>query len=83
MANKLKFIFDNKLIATTEHARQLIVKINERENKDVYDPKPKDVAHHSAVTPVLCEECGETFWSKNRYSENHIDCKGPQKGIGF
>lgn len=67
-----------------EHAQMMVRKIEAlQERSPHHHPRPKGIALHQAVYPSLCEDCGETYWSREEWT-NHIGCRGVRtKGAGF
>ncbi len=80
---KLKILFARDS-DTSEHARKMVTRIEMAQwlSDPRYNPMPRGIAHHAAVTPRLCGDCGKTFWSRDDRDRNtHIGCSGaPKKG---
>lgn len=78
----MKILFDNSGDEASHHAKRIIKSLES--HADVYPhlAVPKGVAHHSAQYPLMCDDCGETYWSRDQYG-SHIGCRGERKEIGF
>jgi hypothetical protein len=77
----MKIIFGVSSFDVERHAAAVIRQINNEKHNN-FDPKPRGVAHTLAVMPVLCDDCGCTFWARDPYA-SHIGCRGFRKGAGF
>ena len=76
----LKIIISNKPSASL-HARKLVKRIEAARLEDSIEPNPIGVATYSARFPNVCDDCGETYWSADRYA-SHPKCKSGSK-FGF
>lgn len=78
----MKILWGHDSGDTARHAKNLIRAIQRYQDKQVTEPKPKDVPNHMAQHPLICDDCGETYWSRDQWG-SHITCKGVKKEIGF
>lgn len=78
---KLKILFERPSNAEA-HARALVRKIDKHNLDNTYEPKPYGIAHYSAVMPEVCDDCGQTYWTRQgKEWTSHIGCTGaPPKG---
>lgn len=69
---------------TASHARSLLRAIEKNDLKFPMQANPRGIARHTAHHPILCDDCGVTFWSRDEYG-THVACKGTPKqfGAGF
>lgn len=81
----MKIIYGDNRSTVTEHAATVVKKIQQQEADPSY-PKhamPIGIAHHLALYPKACDECGVTYWSKDEWG-SHIGCRGYVRGeTGF
>lgn len=77
----VKIIIDRASEGAEAHAREAVAKINAA-GFDPYNPRPVGVAHHSALYPNTCDECGETFWARDQWA-THRKCKTTSGNLGF
>jgi len=64
------------------HARSVLKGLEDYDRRHPQYAKPRDCGSYSAVFPILCDECGETFWARDQYS-SHKRCNKGQPGMGF
>lgn len=82
----MKIIFDRRDRETVfEHAQKVI----KAQEEWLYKHRPgqinpRGVAVHMTLHPIKCDDCGETYWSRDEYG-SHISCKGPRpkQAAGF
>jgi len=68
------------------HAQRLVREIGEKDSTNTYEPKPRGIAHYSAVMPERCDDCGQTYWTRiGAQWTSHLNCPGaPRKAeAGF
>lgn len=79
---RLNVIIDDSVSRVEAHARRLIREQREREFNHLDAVAPIGIANHSVLFPVICDDCGETFWAHDLYA-THQGCKKKSSGIGF
>ena len=67
---------------TSDHARAVVRYLDSVDAKDPGNAPPKGVPHHLAAHPQVCEDCGKTYWSRERWAA-HLGCKGVVRDTGF
>ena len=79
----MKIIWGRDSGVLAAHAKAVQKACEARDHKpDAREVKPKGVAAHLAKFPVLCDDCGETFWANDQWA-NHTGCRGVKRGTGF
>jgi hypothetical protein len=81
---RMKIVFDEGKLPISEHAQMIVRALGREDNKYPGRAKPLGVAHHTARFPIVCTDCGVTYWSRDEYA-SHIGCKGepPKQSVGF
>lgn len=81
---RLRIIMGEEKFATERHARTLMRSLEKHDHRHPTTVKPRGVSSHTAQFPLLCSECGATYWSRDEYA-SHMSCKGsPDKTpLGF
>lgn len=81
---RMKIIMGEEGHVLEAHAKQMIRSLEKYEIKHPTQAKPRGVANHAAHFPLLCTECGLSYWSRDEYA-SHIGCKGvpPKQSAGF
>jgi hypothetical protein len=75
---RLTIIYGDDRSAREEHAKALVEKIEKHQLESTHSPMPRGIAVHLARYPLACEDCGETYWSKDAYG-THMGCRGEPK----
>lgn len=79
----LRIIYANRNQETTsEHAARLIRSLQEYEDKYPHAASPRNVSDYAAVFPVICDNCGDTFWANSPHAI-HPRCRGTRSQFGF
>lgn len=66
-----------------EHAKKVLKAIDAYEERYPRHAPAKGISNHLAQFAKLCDDCGNTYWSRDEYGM-HIGCKGfVQKKTGF
>ena len=75
----MKIIFSTPADKIAEHAKTVVTEAQAKSRM------PMGIPAHTAHTPSMCEDCGETYW--HQYDEYqwfpHIGCKNGKKATGF
>jgi formylmethanofuran dehydrogenase subunit E len=69
---------ENHAKAWFEHKRYV-----NHKNPSVYDVDLYGIAQHTARFPVICDDCGETFWANDPYATHSKCSKGRESRVGF
>ena len=65
----------------SEHAVRVIEARKRNEDRHPLHAIPIGVAAHLTRYPIVCDDCGETFWAADQYA-SHAKCKrGRQFGF--
>lgn len=77
----MKIIFGESRDAIAEHARKYFEARDKSNERYPDEMRPKGIAYHTARFPIVCEDCGETYWANDPYTA-HTKC-GSTRRAGF
>jgi hypothetical protein len=78
----MKIIFGNNKFEIEDHAKKVMKSIEKEELKFPRRVIPIGVAIHTVRYPLICDDCGETYWSRDEYG-SHIKCNHKKSYTGF
>lgn len=80
----MKIIMGQSRSAIEEHAKKVLLALDREEERHPHrtNVQPRGVATYAARHPVVCDDCGETFWANDPYA-SHPKCKKGRGEIGF
>lgn len=78
---RLRVVFGEERGVVADHAKSLLKALAKSEMQFPSRAKPRGIAHHTAHFPILCDDCGQTFWSRDEFG-SHLGCKGAPKSFG-
>jgi hypothetical protein len=80
----LKVIVHDNISQAESHAqayfrarREMNMRRPHVDNMDLYG-----IAQHTTRYPIICDDCGETYWANDPYAE-HIKCRKGKAKAGF
>ena len=63
-----------------EHAKNMI-KFHQQRAFKSHEPQPLGIPVHTALHPIICDDCGDTYWANDPYA-SHRKCSRNGK-LGF
>jgi len=80
----LKVIVHDNLYQAEEHAKKFFRAKREREMRhpDPANMELYGIAGHTTRYPIICDDCGETYWASDPYAA-HPRCRKGKDRVGF
>jgi len=75
---RMKILMDDSREVRAEHAKAVVKALDDADVKDPRRAVPQGIAFHTAHYPILCDDCGSTYWSRDPYA-SHLRCPGGAK----
>ncbi len=81
----MRIITDAEGVSSEDHAKKIVQAIRQHELTPRHSPRdimPIGISKYQAHFPIMCDDCGETYWSRDEYG-SHLGCKGVTRNTGF
>lgn len=79
---RLRIIFGTTRAELEEHAKEHLLSQRAYDKKNPHRVQPRGVPYHLTQYPLLCDDCGETYWSRDEYGA-HLKCNKGKGATGF
>ena len=80
----MKIIVGQNRSDIEEHAKKVLraIAAYELRHPRAENIVPRGIPTHAARFPVVCDDCGDTFWANDPYA-SHRKCSKGRERIGF
>lgn len=78
----VKLVFGLERSRIADHAQKLLIAQVKFDWKNPHNVIPLGIPAHAVRYPVVCDECGMTFWANDPYAW-HRKCSAKKNATGF